>query len=358
MGLGHLGQKHVKCSTPYDRGKIHDYRPIQQCFKFEAMWLRAPDYREFLERSWTEGRDGSHLSLQSTWFNLNQVAGSLKKWGRESFGSIRSNIRKLERCLKWLRSTTLSDAAILEERYSLERQLCEIFEREEIMARQRSRVEWLREGDQNTKFFHAWASAQRRANKINSMARNDGSMTENQEEIKGMVQSFYHNLFTAEPCASLDAVLHSIPCKVDESMNVDLCKPYMDEEIKFALFQMGPTKAPGSDGFPALFYQTHWDFLKEDICHAVRGFLNGMPIPEGFCGSVIVLIPKSVRPKHLNNFRRINLYNVLYKIASKVLANRLKAILPAIISEHQSAFVPRRLITDNALIAFECLHTI
>jgi hypothetical protein len=167
-----------KGKTPYDRGKTHDSSHVQYGFKYEAMWLRAPDYWEFLERAWTEGRDGSPLLLQSTWSNLNRVAGSLKQWSRESFGSIRSNIRKLERRLKCLRSTPLSEAAIIEER-SLEKQLCELFEREEIMARQCSRVDWLREGDRNTAFFHARASARRRTNRINSLARNDGSITEN-----------------------------------------------------------------------------------------------------------------------------------------------------------------------------------
>ena len=141
-------------------------------------------------------------------------------------------------------------------------------------------------------------------------------------------------------------------------MNDSLTKEYTDEEIKCALFQMGPTKAPGPDGFPALFYQTHWEFLKDEICCAVRSFLAGGDIHEGFCDSVVVLIPKISNPQHLKNFRPISLCNVLYKIASKVPANRLKLILPNVVSENQSAFVPGRLITDNALIAFERLHTI
>lgn len=77
-------------------------------------------------------------------------------------------------------------------------------------------------------------------------------------------------------------------------MDESLCKEYTDEEIRTALFQMGPTKAPGPDGFPALFYQTHWEFLRDEICCAVRSFLAGNDIPEGFCDSVIVLIPRSL----------------------------------------------------------------
>ena len=113
-------------------------------------------------------------------------------------------------------------------------------------------------------------------------------------------------LFTVvliEGTRDTEKVLRHIEVAVTDAMNAKLCAPFTDEEIEAALFRMGPTKAPGPDGLPAMFYQKHWALLKEDVCAAIREFLAGQAAPTGFNDTVIVMIPKVNSPELLSQFR-------------------------------------------------------
>ena len=121
---------------------------------------------------------------------------------------------------------------------------------------------------------------------------------------------------------------------------------------------MGTLKAPGPDGFPARFFQRHWDIMRKDVTVAVQRFFMDGALPEGLNDTAIVLIPKGDSPEELKDYRPISLCNVIYKVISKCIVNRLRPFLDEIISKEQSAFVPSRRITDNTLIAFECIHAI
>jgi hypothetical protein len=154
----------------------------------------------------------------------------------------------------------------------------------------------------------------------------------------------------------MEEVLRTVPTKVTSAMNDRLLKPFGEGEVKEALFQMFPTKVPGPDGFPAHFFQHHWNLCGEEVTAMVLRILKGEEDPSVVNDTFIVLIPKVVEPEELGQFRPISLCNVVYIIASKGVANRLRAISPEVISEEQSAFVSGHMITDNIITAYECLH--
>ena len=139
-------------------------------------------------------------------------------------------------------------------------------------------------------------------------------------------------------------------------MNASLCCDFEAWEVESALKQMAPLKAPGPDGMPPLFYQNFWNLVGSDVTTSILYYLNLGSLPTPLNHTFITLIPKTKNKERVTEFRPISLCNVLYKIFSKVLANRLKRVLPHLISEHQSAFIKGHLITDNIMVAFETLH--
>ncbi|CAJ2645411.1 unnamed protein product [Trifolium pratense] len=146
------------------------------------------------------------------------------------------------------------------------------------------------------------------------------------------------------------------PC-LDENEIDALAAPITNDEVKNALFEMSPWKAPGPDGFPAGFYQKSWNIVGDTMCNFVRRVWD-FPSEIGMVNKTdICLIPKVPHPEVVTQFRPISLCNTNYKIVSKVLVERLKTCIPLLISPYQTGFVPGRNIHENIVVAKEMIHT-
>ena len=180
----------------------------------------------------------------------------------------------------------------------------------------------------------------------------------NNDEIRDYAVSFFSKLYSKE-----DAIYHpyhvvnAFPILEESRMQALGQAVEDDEEIKNVIFSMKALKALGIDGLHALFYQTQWHVVGKSVCSLIKGIFNGNEIPKELNKTLIVLVPKSDNPISRKLFRPISLCPVIYKTITKLLANRLKSILPDLIGPTQTSFIPGRHITENIVVAQEVFHS-
>lgn len=131
--------------------------------------------------------------------------------------------------------------------------------------------------------------------------------------------------------------------------------PFEEIEVLEALKSCAPDKAPGPDGFTMAFFQKNWDTLKMDIMAALNHFHQSCHMVRACNATFIALIPKKNGAMELRDYRPISLTGIVYKLVSKILAERLKKVIDKLVSGEQNAFIKNRHITDASLIASEVL---
>ncbi|KAA3480901.1 reverse transcriptase [Gossypium australe] len=295
--------------------------PRSRRFHFESWWILEESLEGIVRDCWASSSAPLVGKLE-----LLQVC--LKKWAC-GIKNIKEGLkRKLNDDLEVLLQKERDDdtlAHIIDTKIHLNMEI----EKDEMYWEQRARSNWLKLGDRNTAYFHKCATIRRRGNAINKLFLDDGKEITDCSEIT----------------------------KAATEINDRLLTPFRGEEVWLVLKEMGPTKAPGSYGFPAIFFQKFWYLVGEEVTEFCLSILNGNRGAEQINVTEIVLIPKTTNPISLVNFRPISLCSVLYKIVAKAIVNRLQGVMGLCIDEVQSAFVPGRVITDNTLVAYEILHT-
>ncbi|KAK3182761.1 hypothetical protein Dsin_030047 [Dipteronia sinensis] len=208
---------------------------------------------------------------------------------------------------------------------------------EEKYWQQRSRVGWLKEGDRNTKFVHRKASTRRARTVIRGLYDEMGIWCAGEQALEHVVVGYFSDLFKSEEsnCAAINQVLGCMEHKLSSRSRVYLDAPFTVEEVRKAIFDMAPSKAPGPDGLPAFFYQRYWYIVGGLVTDACLKIVNGGESTAAINKTVVCLIPKIKTVEHVRDFWPISLCNVMYKIVGKALANRLQNMISDVILEEQ-----------------------
>ncbi|CAL1410408.1 unnamed protein product [Linum trigynum] len=315
-------------------------------FRFDARWLQKEECHEIVNRNW----DAVGLCED----RMRKCEKELETWAKQMYQDQNKRLMEIQ---KRLEEILLNDRAddIIEEEKCLMNELASIWKDEELFWSQRSRINGLQKGDQNTNFFHSSTVHRKQRNKIVSLKDEDGNLFSHRADISSHVTEFYHSFFTKSDRIE-SSTIQDFPKLVTQELNDEMCIMPTVEEIKAVVFNLGPTKSSGPDGFTGMFIRRFWSRVGPDFCKEVQGFFHTSIMPQGWNDAHIALIPKVQSPEMISQFRPISCCNFRYKIISKILASRMKKWLPGLVSEMKAAFTRGGMIQDNIIILHEILH--
>ncbi|KAJ0261541.1 Reverse transcriptase zinc-binding domain-containing protein [Hirschfeldia incana] len=347
---------HSPCSIILDTVSPKVKRP----FKFYSMLNLNPEFTILIRECWKAlSFEGSKMLRVSK--KLKELKSVIRSFSRENFSNLEKRVNEafeeLQACQR-LTLNTPSPAAANSVKNAHERWSV-LAKAEESFLQQRSKVNWLGKGDCGSAFYHRSICTRQSFNLISCLLDENGSLIEVKADIENHIIKFYENLLGGEqvPSAASFSELEALmPLTLDDTISSTLSAPFSDESIREVFFNMPKNKSPGPDGYPAEFFTCHWNAVGRDVTEAVQEFFNSGCLLQQWNTTILTLIPKKASANKITDFRPISCCNTVYKAVSKLLADRLKSVLPSLISNSQSAFIPGRLLVENVLMATELIQ--
>ncbi|GJW69800.1 RNA-directed DNA polymerase, eukaryota, reverse transcriptase zinc-binding domain protein [Tanacetum coccineum] len=208
--------------------------------------------------------------------------------------------------------------------------------------------------DRNSKYFHTVLKGRAHKSRIDVVSNETEDRFEGSQIADQFVKHFKNLLGRKVDVQSMD--LESLNCQTVGDDVEYMIISVTGLEIKDALFDICDNKAPGPDGYSTKFYKSAWTVIGKEVYEVVKEFFRNREMLGEVNATRITLVPKSKTPMKVSDYRPIACCNVIYKVISKILTNRIKNALTRIVNPSQSAFIPGRQITDNILLTQELLR--
>ncbi|XP_071728387.1 uncharacterized protein [Rutidosis leptorrhynchoides] len=320
---------------------------------FDA-WLDDKEAEQIILSTWAETVTAGPRKDCNFMAKLKKTKAALKLWSDKKFGQLDNDIDNFKNIAQSLEikaeSSSLSEQDLADWK---EARKC-WFDKEKIktsMMKQKARVRWILEGDENSKYFHSVIRNNYNRNNIRGL-NIDGVWNDNPLDIKQATLNHFSKNFD-EPNISIPSLEDLHYPSITQIEAAELENSFPESEIFEVINDCGSIKAPGPDGFNFRFFKKYWNTIKRNLLEAITWFWEKGEFSKGCNASFITLVPKKSDPLCLGDFRPISLIGCYYKIVAKMLSSRLRKVLPNLVGCEQSAFLKGRFILDGALIANE-----
>lgn len=253
---------------------------------------------------------------------------------------------------------------------------------------QRAKKNWATKGDRNTSFFHQAITKRNRKNRITYLQNPNGTHSTTPQQLADTLLNYFKHIFASDNNISVSSMMpandeavttpnslyaghdqqpqawvpassieHDPPSPSDDPQQSYTNSTPDIHELHSIIKKMRSNASPGPDGLNAAFFKTAWPWISQDVHKVVTDFYSTAFLQPELNQTFITLIPKKMHPVLPQDFRPISLCNVIYKLISKSLADRLKPQLPNYIDHSQATFIENRHISSNIVITQEIVHS-
>lgn len=343
-----------KCISDHTPYPSETTVPKTDIFRFENFWVELPGFIEVVKLFWDipVRADSQGKIINGKFKNLRR---GLKIWSKR-LSNLNTLIGNSHEAIDFLDNIEEQRPLFIHEwnfRNIVKNHILKLLHYRNIFWKKRCTMRWVKFGDENTKFFHASATQRYRQNKISHLTLNDGTIiTSHQEKAHAFLNFYKGRMGTSE---GIQMAINLTELITPLAGLENLSNMPSRQELESIMKAMPIDKAPGPDGFNGMFMKKCWNIIAEDFYKLAREFFGLQSSIQNLNISFICLIPKKSSPETANDYRPISVQNMSIKFLSKILAERLQAVILDL-HENQYGFIKQRTIQDCLAWTFEFLH--
>ncbi|XP_070008168.1 uncharacterized protein LOC142165152 [Nicotiana tabacum] len=232
--------------------------PIKKSFRFLNFWTKNETFKEVVKENWNTDFSANPFCIFN--YKLKKLKQELSTWSRATYGDIFQKIASLEEVvLVHERQFEVNPTQMNRQRLrQVQAEMIKYLALEEEFWRQKAGMLWFKDGDRNTKFFHAQFNGRKKRLKLSRIQNNLGNWIEEDHLIAEEAVKFYKDQFTESTVPNAFDILNHVPSMVDSDQHERLMALPSNEEVKRAVMGLNGDSAGGPDGFTGAFYQTCW----------------------------------------------------------------------------------------------------